>query len=102
MIRFSGFNCTYIVDGRVMELRSENLSEIDNEDLRLEFTLQDDAEARIYSVEAFPKRPLTWQRFEIAAATDYQDSPGSFATGSSPGQRPGSLVPANGCVRPVA
>jgi alpha-galactosidase len=81
VMRFSAFKGVYVVDGQHKEISAEQFTFFDNDDITMEFTVDDLGVGKIYSVEIDPKRPLEWISFAIYSDLDYSGNNGIFCNG---------------------
>ena len=80
-MKFSIFSCSYFVNGQLKNIHSTDFSNFTNEDISLEFTVDDLGVGKVYSVEIEPKLSIELRSFSIQTEMDYGQNSGIFCNG---------------------
>ena len=80
-MRFEHFLLRYINNNQSHEIRSSDFSLIENDDLKLEFLLEENGDGVRYKVYLEPYKSIELTEFQIVAAIDYSNSKRIFCNG---------------------
>jgi alpha-galactosidase len=80
-MQFQQFSLKYTVAGESGEITSSDFTLVENEDVQLEFILEEIHGDAVYKVMLHPKKKLVLQAFHISGFVDYTESNGVFCNG---------------------
>ncbi len=80
-MQFKQFFLHYSVDQVLRSVSSADFSSFENNDLSLDFTMDEIGADKRYQVKLSPKKQLTLDNFYIVSAFDYKESRGVFCNG---------------------
>ena len=80
-MQFLQFQLKYLIQNQPKEISSTDFSVFENEDIKIEFLLEDIISDKRYKVKISPKKELEFTDFYIETKFDYTESNGVFCNG---------------------